>query len=1052
MKCSNSKLNLTDVKFLSLNVCGLRSKLKQTEFLEFISMYDIIVLTETKTDELDLDLLNETFTSLGYLSHFQSRKSNTNQKSGGIALIFKETLSQYITVIDNRCECVLWFKIDKHLFSTEQDILAGAVYIPPEGTKYSNVTIFDDIDSCLIDLCNDDNSILLLGDFNAYTRCNDDFVPVNDDFVHAALMNQSDMPDSLSLPVRYSKDKHRPNNFGYRLLELCKSHSIYILNGRLGKDSGVGEFTSSESTVIDYAIGSLPLFKCVSDFYVAPFDALLSDVHNPICLTITCPVELTINPSGDKAASPPTPHCERIRPWTDARSSDFRNQLQAVNIEEINRLLDQEDASVSDINKQLASVLISSARVALGVRGQLKRDRANRSRRQRWFDEDCRSHRRDYFKAKQAVRKCNSEVNKAGLSAASKNYKKAIRKAQRKNRAAWHKELKRLRKAQPREYWKKLRTNKPNACPIDLNTFYQHFKDLNEGDTQVHEHIGEDLNIEYKCDTLNKHVTVEEIDKAIHGLKNGKAAGIDEIRNEYIKNSVPFLSNAYCKLFNKVLETGEIPEEWVIGLIHPLYKGKGNKADTDNYRGITLLSCLGKLFTSILNNRLTDFLEENQLLSENQTGFRQNHSTLDHCFVLKSLLDIFSYKKKKLYCAFIDYKKAFDSVWRKGLWSKLLQEGINGKVLRVIVNMYNNIKSCVFLNSQKSELFTSCQGVRQGENLSPLLFSLYLNDLESYLTENGCTYLPVKVDDNEDDLTNYIQLLVLLYADDTILMADSKEKLQTGLDVMLRYCDKWKLQINVNKTKVMIFHSRRNNRDKLYLNEQEIEEVQAFKYLGIEFYKTGTFHKAKKHRYDQAQKAMFSLLKTARGQELPIHVVLQLFQTMVVPVMLYGCEIWGFESADIIERLQLRFLKQLLRLNKNTMTELVYGETGFYPLSVQIQSRMIRFWTNLITNPDKLSSKIYKFLVDIHERSDFKSKWLASIKSILETCGFECVWETQRFSSCAQLCKHVTLALQKTTYIHGQTDSTAVTNVYFIETSKPLLDKKSTYHSYLTHL
>ena len=409
-------------------------------------------------------------------------------------------------------------------------------------------------------------------------------------------------------------------------------------------------------------------------------------------------------------------------------------------------------------------------------------DHASRSTRQRWFNEDCRSHRREYFKSKHILRKHNSTVNKARFSAASKSYKVAIRRAQRKSRADWHRELKSLRKTQPREFWKKIKSNRPNSCPIDLNTFYEHFKDLNEGDTETHEPVRDEINIEYKCDTLNKHVSVAEINKAISGLKNGKAAGIDDIRNEYIKHSVPLLSDAYCKLFNKVLDTGEIPEEWVIGLIHPLYKGKGNKDDTDNYRGITLLSCLGKLFTSILNSRLTTFLEENELLSENQTGFRENHSTLDHCFVLKSLLDIFNYKKKKLYCAFIDYKKAFDSVWRKGLWSKLLREGINGKVLRVIINMYNNIKSCVFLNGQKSDLFTSCQGVRQGENLSPLLFSLYLNDLETYLTENGCTHLQVKLD-NENDLTNYIQLLVLLYADDTILMADSKEKLQNGLNV-----------------------------------------------------------------------------------------------------------------------------------------------------------------------------------------------------------------------------------------------------------------------------
>ena len=353
---SKSDTSATKVNFLSLNVCGLRSKLKQVEFLDFMKGYDIIMLTETKTDKVDLDFLTETFASQGYLTHFQSRKSNSNsnQKSGGIALIFKENLSQYISVITKESECVLWFMIDKSLFGTEQDILAGAVYIPPEGTKYSNVTIFDDIDSCLIDLCNDDKCVLLFGDFNAYTRCNEDFISVNDDLTLTNFMNQSEVLDSL--PVRHSKDKYRPNNYGYRLLELCKSHSVYIFNGRLGRDAGVGEFTSSESTVIDYVIGSLPLFKHVSDFHVAPFDALLSDVHSPICLAMSSPVERTINPPSDKPASLPTPRCERIRPWTDARASQFRNQLEAVNLDEINRLIDQEGASVKEINEGLANI------------------------------------------------------------------------------------------------------------------------------------------------------------------------------------------------------------------------------------------------------------------------------------------------------------------------------------------------------------------------------------------------------------------------------------------------------------------------------------------------------------------------------------------------------------------------------------------------------------------------------------------------------------------------------------------------------------------------
>ena len=147
--------------------------------------------------------------------------------------------------------------------------------------------------------------------------------------------------------------------------------------------------------------------------------------------------------------------------------------------------------------------------------------------------------------------------------------------------------------------------------------------------------------------------------------------------------------------------------------------------DPDNYRPITLLSCLCKLFTAVLNNRLNAYLEEYELLNENQAGFRKQYSTTDHIFTLHCIIDLLRFQKRKIYCTFIDFSKAFDSVWRIGLWRKLLNAKINGKFFNVIHNLYLNIKSCISLNNEKSAFFDSHCGVRQGENLSPVLFSLF---------------------------------------------------------------------------------------------------------------------------------------------------------------------------------------------------------------------------------------------------------------------------------------------------------------------------------------
>ena len=113
----------------------------------------------------------------------------------------------------------------------------------------------------------------------------------------------------------------------------------------------------------------------------------------------------------------------------------------------------------------------------------------------------------------------------------------------------------------------------------------------------------------------------------------------------------------YHSLFNKIFDTGCIPESWLIGSIVPIFKNKGDKNDPQNYRPITLLSCIGKLFTAILNDRLNNYLEDYNLLNENQAGFRKKHSTVDHIFVLHTLAGICKHRNKKMFC-FIDFQMA----------------------------------------------------------------------------------------------------------------------------------------------------------------------------------------------------------------------------------------------------------------------------------------------------------------------------------------------------------------------------------------------------------
>ena len=137
--------------------------------------------------------------------------------------------------------------------------------------------------------------------------------------------------------------------------------------------------------------------------------------------------------------------------------------------------------------------------------------------------------------------------------------------------------------------------------------------------------------------------------KSINNLKLNIACASDLILNEILKPSKTKMLSAFTKLFNMVFATGFVPEQWCQGIISPIYKNKGDKGNPDNYRGITILSCFGKLFTSVLNNRLNKYLENMNIRCQEQTGFRKQYSTNDNIFNLKCSIDLCWFRGKRLF-------------------------------------------------------------------------------------------------------------------------------------------------------------------------------------------------------------------------------------------------------------------------------------------------------------------------------------------------------------------------------------------------------------------
>ena len=216
-----------------------------------------------------------------------------------------------------------------------------------------------------------------------------------------------------------------------------------------------------------------------------------------------------------------------------------------------------------------------------------------------------------------------------------------------------------------------------SGCAKKFSTQNKYFEDLLAKSEKSHQTFT----------PLDFAIKDKEIMDAIKHLKNNKSAGLDGIRNEMLKTNVQYILPFALKLFNIILSSGKYPKEWKTGFIRPIHKND-SPHDPSNYRGITITSCLSKVFNSILNTRLQNYLDSNNIINKVQIGFQPKARTSDHMFVLRTLIQKYTNNKSKLYVCFINFSKAFDTVLHSALLYRLRQIDIKGPFYRVIKDMY----------------------------------------------------------------------------------------------------------------------------------------------------------------------------------------------------------------------------------------------------------------------------------------------------------------------------------------------------------------------------
>ena len=271
----------------------------------------------------------------------------------------------------------------------------------------------------------------------------------------------------------------------------------------------------------------------------------------------------------------------------------------------------------------------------------------------------------------------------------------------------------------------------------------------------------------------------------------------------------------------------------------------------------------------------------------------------------------------------------------------MLLNGINGKTYNIIRSMYsNNSFKIKFVNGLSKRFLSSC-GVKQGDVLSPILFNLFIDDLVNKLNSfpSGASSI------------NGFSINALLYADDIVLLANSKEALQTFLDIFDDYCTSWKLHMNADKSKVVVF----NSKGKQFLNTFKcanctFEIVNSYCYLGITFKHNGSLTHTSKLMMEKAKKSQFKIKNTI-GLDNPCSLLEKLFDNLVTPVMLYWGELWGLTCAEKdttpYEYLHLKFIKEFLGVHSKASNDACRAELNRLPLRGKILNLAFNYWQHL---------------------------------------------------------------------------------------------------------
>jgi hypothetical protein len=488
--------------------------------------------------------------------------------------------------------------------------------------------------------------------------------------------------------------------------------------------------------------------------------------------------------------------------------------------------------------------------------------------------------------------------------------------------------------------------------------------------------------------SLDMDVARWEVRRALKKIKSGKACGEDRVITEILKYGGEWMEKSVWELCVLVFREEKVPVEWLRAVKVPVRK-KGIGDRFDEYRGVTLLSVLGKVFGMVMEARIRLFCEEKGVLSDSQFGFRKGRACRDPLFVLSEVIQ--RRGKGRVFAGFLDITKAYPSVWRKGMWFKLWKVGIRGRMWRVLRTLYSKCDVAVRVGGETKEWYEEFVGVREGCVLSPLLFAIFINDLAEEIEKGGGG---VKV--------GGVVVRCMMFADDVVLLADTAEGLQSSLERAWGFSQKWRFDYNfgVDKSAVVVFGGVREG-EKWVLGDIHMEVVKDYKYLGVRFDEKGKWGVRREELIGKAKGGFWRAWGLGMGGgELSGGAAAGLWETLVRPVLEYGSEIDSgkWEDAEVLQR---KAGRRCLGVGNSVANEVVMGDLGWWSMRARREYLRLVYWGKVVKDRvDGMVGGIYREgRKRIEEGRAGKGEWCVETKRLLEEIGLGEWWITEEVES-----------------------------------------------------